>query len=65
MNKMFYTINKLYNFNSDTDYNILKDNMVKPNCHRTIEVMEDGKKYIIIRQKVNGCLIDWLIPLEE
>tara|TARA_B100000242_G_scaffold239756_1_gene179739 strand:+ start:270 stop:395 length:126 start_codon:yes stop_codon:yes gene_type:complete len=35
------------------------------NKNKNIEVIKDGKKYIIFRQKVNECLIDWLIPLEE
>lgn len=64
---MPYIINKIYDCKSKIN-NILSINrmdLLIKNKNKNIEVIEDGKKYIIIRQKVNECLIDWLIPLEE
>ena len=62
---MPYIINELYYCKSDSDYNLTNAKMNSLNCNRNIEVYEDGKKFIIIRQKVNNSLIDWMIPMED
>lgn len=65
---MPYVINKLYDFKVNKyyiNYNLINNKMKLITNNENNEVIEDGKKYIIISQKVNECLIDWLIPLEE
>lgn len=62
---MPYAINKIYDFKSKIDYILSINRMDLLIKNKNIEVIEDGKKYIIFRQKVNEYVIDWLIPLEE
>ena len=62
---MPYAINKLYNFKSNTYYPLTTNKMDFQICNKNIEIYEDGKKFIIIRQKVDNKFVDWMIPMAE